>query len=322
MALTAANANRIETSDLEAHLEAVVPTEVRFSQLSSGRFTSSVETIAIEGLVLYRERWNQRVHISGSIPDGCVLVGITRSPGLIWRGESVDTSSLILNDASTEMDFTTGGTADQLVMLISADRLLHHVGEELRTAIQNTREPLPRDAASIVSLTRTLRDTINTYVADSEQLDDNDICAAVEYELLDAVAQIYAEEPKGPVTRSKSPRNNALARAMDCARQLQQPLRVPDLAKQTGMSLRSLEYAFKESLGITPVKYLRWTRLNHVRRALAGAEPRSTTVMRAAVHWGFSDMSHMAVEYRHLFGESPSVTLARSSSSTGTSSPV
>jgi AraC family ethanolamine operon transcriptional activator len=320
VALTAANANRIETSDLEAHLEAVVPTEVRFSQLSSGRFKSSVETIAIEGLVLYRERWNQRVQISGSIPDGCVLVGITRSPGLIWRGESVDTSSLILNDASTEMDFTTGGTADQLAMLISADRLLHYVGEELGTAIQNTREPLPRDAASIVSLTRTLRDTIN--MADSEQLDDNDICAAVEYELLDAVAQIYAEEPKGPVTRSKSPRNNALARAMDCARQLQRPLRVPDLAKQTGMSLRSLEYAFKESLGITPAKYLRWTRLNHVRRALAGAEPRSTTVTRAAVHWGFSDMSQVAVEYRHLFGESPSVTLARSSSSTGTFYPV
>jgi AraC family ethanolamine operon transcriptional activator len=51
-------------------------------------------------------------------------------------------------------------------------------------------------------------------------------------------------------------------------------------------------------------------RLNHVRRRLC--DPDSTsTVSQIANDWGFYHLGKFAQDYRHLFGERPSVTLSR-----------
>jgi AraC family ethanolamine operon transcriptional activator len=312
MALNDANVNRLTTSDLEAYSEAVSPNNVLFDQLSAGTFTSSLESIHVEGLLLYRERWNQRVRVTGTNPDGYVLAGVTRLPGVVWRGETLDTKHLVLNDASAEMDFTTGETADNLVMLVPADLLSLHLGEETCMAMQNARRPSTCDQRSIFSFTGTLRRVLNKVVTHGKLPENKSNCEAIQWELLDALAQVYARKHKRSDWIGRPKRKKALVRAMAYANDLQRPLRVPDLAKEVAVSPRTLEDAFREALGITPVKYLRWTRLNHVRRALSNAEPDSITIIEVATNCGFSDMSHMAVEYRHLFGESPSDTLARS----------
>jgi AraC-like DNA-binding protein len=86
---------------------------------------------------------------------------------------------------------------------------------------------------------------------------------------------------------------------------------VGDLCRVTGVSERTLEYAFREVMGMTPVAHLTRIRLHRVRQELLAAAPGSTTVTAAALDWGFWRFGEFARAYKACFGELPSETLRR-----------
>lgn len=90
-------------------------------------------------------------------------------------------------------------------------------------------------------------------------------------------------------------------------------LYVGDLCQVAKVSERTLEYAFKEVLGLTPVAFLTSLRLHRVRKELLSATPGSTTVAHEALHWGFWHFGEFSRAYNECFGELPSDTLLRSS---------
>ena len=61
-----------------------------------------------------------------------------------------------------------------------------------------------------------------------------------------------------------------------------------------------------------PIHYLWLRRMHLARRALAAATSDGLTVTGVAADYGFGELGRFAVEYRTLFGESPSLTLKRS----------
>ena len=88
-------------------------------------------------------------------------------------------------------------------------------------------------------------------------------------------------------------------------------LHVTDLCKVAAASERTLENAFKEVMGITPVAYLIRVRLHRVRKALQTATVASTTVSAEALNWGFWHFGEFSRAYKSCFGELPSDTLRR-----------
>ncbi len=88
-------------------------------------------------------------------------------------------------------------------------------------------------------------------------------------------------------------------------------LYVTDLCMAAGVSERTLQYAFKELMGITPVAYLTRLRLHRVRQALRAATHGTTTVTAEALRWGFWHFGDFSRAYKECFGELPSETLRR-----------
>ena len=86
---------------------------------------------------------------------------------------------------------------------------------------------------------------------------------------------------------------------------------VTDLCRVAAVSERTLEYAFKEVMGLTPVAYLMRLRLHRVRQALLEATHGSTTVSAEALNWGFWHFGEFSRAYKDCFGELPSDTLRR-----------
>jgi transcriptional regulator GlxA family with amidase domain len=86
---------------------------------------------------------------------------------------------------------------------------------------------------------------------------------------------------------------------------------VTDLCTAAGVSERTLQYAFKELMGITPVAYLTRLRLHRVRQALRAATHGTTTVTAEALRWGFWHLGDFSRAYKECFGELPSDTLRR-----------
>jgi AraC-like DNA-binding protein len=110
---------------------------------------------------------------------------------------------------------------------------------------------------------------------------------------------------------SMSVRRAAFRRAIEYVDHLMEPITTVELAQKVGVCQRTLEYGFREVLGIPPAKYLRFHRLNHVCRELSAADPRRVTVTQIAMNWGFLHPGRFSGAYLMHFGELPSATLAR-----------
>jgi AraC-like DNA-binding protein len=89
-----------------------------------------------------------------------------------------------------------------------------------------------------------------------------------------------------------------------------QPLLASDIARAAGISLRSLQRAFAETVGVSPTEYLRQVRLARVHVELTDADPADgTTVTECAFRWGFTHLPRFAAAYRGRYGSAPSETL-------------
>lgn len=92
---------------------------------------------------------------------------------------------------------------------------------------------------------------------------------------------------------------------------LREPISIPQIAEAARVSVRTLEYGFRERFGLTPSAYLREARMRAAHSALVRADPDRTTVAAIAREWGFSNSGRFAVAYRARYQESPSDTLRR-----------
>ena len=95
---------------------------------------------------------------------------------------------------------------------------------------------------------------------------------------------------------------------------LDAPLTIGLIATTAGVPGQTLFKHFRDTHGISPMRYMRNLRFDKVRQELLNART-GARVTEIASRWGFSHLGRFAVEYRLRFGESPSQTLARRSSS-------
>lgn len=90
---------------------------------------------------------------------------------------------------------------------------------------------------------------------------------------------------------------------------LDKSLTLTELESVSGLSARTLQYAFQKRFGCTPLRWLSNARLDLARRNLLNPD-RETTVTRVALDAGFSNPGHFARKYYERFGELPSQTLS------------
>jgi AraC-like DNA-binding protein len=90
-----------------------------------------------------------------------------------------------------------------------------------------------------------------------------------------------------------------------------EPLSMAAVAREVGVSLRSLQLAFIEARAIEPRDVLLRMRLERARERLQSAEP-TDTVTTIALECGFAHLGRFPTTYRTAFGELPTETLARS----------
>lgn len=85
-------------------------------------------------------------------------------------------------------------------------------------------------------------------------------------------------------------------------------LTLVEIARNAGVSIRTLTAGFQAYRQTTPMKHLREVRLSFARDDLRQAMP-GDTVSDIALRWGFGNFGRFAAEYHRRFGERPSDTL-------------
>ncbi len=94
-----------------------------------------------------------------------------------------------------------------------------------------------------------------------------------------------------------------IARAIEWLRKdLDQSLRIDDIAQELGMSVSSFHHHFKAVTAMSPLQYQKQIRLQEARRLMLGEDLDAAS---AGFRVGYNDAAHFNREYKKLFGLPP-----------------
>ena len=127
--------------------------------------------------------------------------------------------------------------------------------------------------------------------------------------ILHDAAELTIDAPTRSVMRDdRAPRLLAVERARRYIEaHLSDPIRLADLCTHAHSQARSLEYGFRELVCLSPMSYIRMLRLGEVRSQLKGTSEKRS-ISEIALDAGFSHLSQFVVDYKRVFGETPSAT--------------
>ncbi|MGQ7932356.1 helix-turn-helix domain-containing protein [Paraburkholderia sp. D1E] len=126
--------------------------------------------------------------------------------------------------------------------------------------------------------------------------------------ILHAQRHSYSGELARPVAAG-TPRIVASAKQMFSDR-AEEGTTVAKVARELGVSVRTLQAGFQKSDQTTPSAFLRKVRLEAAHRMLTAATA-ATSVTDVALHLGFTHAGRFSADYRAAFGEAPIATMRR-----------
>jgi len=298
----------IELLDLDAVQLASMPLRVR-------RIVVRLDTCT----VVYSST-NARVRTRTSVNAGLlayVAFG-PRAQGSV-NGLAVHPGLLLAAEPGSEAGFVVEAGYESLAFLLRAQDIREHLVARQREGdfrLPSGVEILTADTARVRALYDWGRRLVDIAARAPATFDDGrKERAAAQVELLEALLATLRVASDFEPTRSDRTRQ-AYSLLVKTAEDFAQSradtsLLVTDLCTAAGVSERTLEYALKEVMGLTPVKFLNRLRLHRVRRALLAATQGSSTVSAEALKWGFWHFGEFSRAYKECFGELPSDTLRR-----------
>ena len=304
------------TAEAQAQASGVGAWDQHYEQLSNGRFEGLAEDLHLDFVQVFHERANQTVLQRGRGRPGAIAFALTETaaPGSWYCGHDLGGRQLSALPPRGEFELLAGAGMDLMAVCVDTEPLaklattLFGPDFELRMPAP---APVQHPGFDETAFTRLLGAALSLARDNLAQLEQPAARHMLSLSLADAVLQCMgskAFEARPPATTP------ALRHIVAKAREYMQahadePISVPDLCAATGVSRRSLQYAFEDVLHLSPVTYLRVMRLNRVRCEMQAC--REDTIGDIAARWGFWHLSRFAIDYARLFGELPSATRAR-----------
>jgi AraC family transcriptional regulator, ethanolamine operon transcriptional activator len=298
-------------------------------QLDSQRLRARRVTVRLEGALIVFHRTNLRVRTRTSVNRGLVAYGAcgSRAEGSA-NGLPMRSGTMLAVQPGTEVVFVAEPGYESVFALLAPEEIeLHLRGRQRDDDFRMPRgaETLHRDAASVRRFFAWGKRLIDTAVRRPALFDDRrETRVSAQAELLETLlaalgAATDFQPPRSDRARLAQSRivKTAEDHALAC---VGDRLHVTDLCRATGVSERSLEYAFKEIMGMSPTSYLTRVRLHRARKALQAGTRASTTVSAEALNQGFWHFGEFSRAYRGCFGELPSETLRRTAAQVRASS--
>lgn len=292
--------------------------DIEVHQMGAGAYQGACTILNSGRMHLVHEKQNQLIHKTGILPNNRCTISFALGQEPLKRFSHFVKPSpfTFLLPANTELDILVPAHVDTLYLCLEQDRLI----DGARTLNPRFWESTPRglQAYNTPDIARLTSGMLRLLSLDDKTM----LSPQAETVLLDSVLLALnqsIEVVNGDIPEYKSrlrslQRVNRAKEFIDASLQAGRLPSIVDICTQSGTSVRSLQYAFREIMQLTPVAYLRILRLNKVRGELRVPITADTTVTRIATNWGFLHLGEFARDYLHLFGELPSKTLARARS--------
>ena len=302
----------IEVEDVCQWEETSRPWELIARQLDGGKLHNRKDYLVTPSVVLYRETLTPAVRVQGLSPAGYLTFAILLRSDLrtTYYGVHPDASSRLIVAAPGGVDVTVDAKYSHLILLVRMELLQRRLPAQClarltRAADRHGLSLAPNKLARFRDwLARVLERAFDT----PQAFEHAAVIASLEEDLSHWLAWICASSDGSThAARRRRGLNRALEylRTADLSR-----VSVADLCRVARVSDRTLRYAFHDELDLSPLAFLRRLRLHAARRELMNAEGALPRVTDVANRQGFLELGRFAADYRRLFGELPSETLA------------
>jgi AraC family ethanolamine operon transcriptional activator len=240
-----------------------------------------------------------------------------RAAGTV-NGLPIRPNCILASTPGTTVQFVVAGGYESVSLLLCPDDIRTHLRDRHREnefRVQSGAEWLQTTGASATALFDWGRRLAEVAGRSPALFQSPQVNRAAQVELIETLLGTLGSAVDAELT-SKDLTMQAHSRVVQIAEEytLTHPAEyfyVTDLCRAADVSERTLQGAFRDVMGMTPVAYLARLRLHRVRQALRVARPRSTTVTAEALKWGFWHFGDFSRAYRNCFGEVPSDTLRR-----------
>lgn len=311
-----------EAHDADLHAGNLTNWQQEYDQTSRGSFYGRIVELSFDDLQVFCEHTSQALQQKCVVWPDSVWLGIPLADQEESRinGLSIYPNTIMCRPGECEFQLSTpqdydlyGLVVDQLTLMKMAN--IHGVDLNWRELIEHGRLGVPNKTLEGVRFLLSRLLSTNDMPTNSLSVQHQATPLRLQHDIvMMALLEILKVETPQPAKRQSYHHRK---KVVDCARQfldshLDEPVTVTQLCEITNVSRRTLQYSFESILGISPIQYLRMSRLNGVRRALVQVNHLSKnteTVSSIASQWGFWHLSQFSKDYKQLFGEQPSQTL-------------
>lgn len=299
----------LEAADAEEQAHNLKDWQQQYDQISHGEFYGRINEISLNHVHAFREYTSQAVRQQCNVwPDSIWLGFSADNKTCRINGHNVGNQTLMVRPGNTEFELVTpeefhiyGIVVSQNALMAVADK------QDISLNLSLLNSPM-RDWSS--QKINQLKDLLNTLIKPNHtnvasELQEDMLLMA----MLDILQQDDTHRRQSP---SLAKRQAAVAKVK--AHLLTHPnkqITITELCELVHVSRRTLQYSFEDVLGISPLRYLRISRLNAVRRTLLSGIKDDETILRISEQWGFWHAGQFAHDYTQLFGENPSQTRSR-----------
>jgi AraC family ethanolamine operon transcriptional activator len=319
-ATAAFSVRHVNTYDADDQAANLGHWEQAYEQLTAGRFEGHLIEVWLDGVQVFRETTCQSVHQVGRAWSGSCAFGIPlvmASPAT-FRGCVMGPHSLLTLRAEGELDFRTPVGLDIVGIAVPVEELACLAAQDeldietlLKTAdvVECSSAhywALRRGMLGFFSRLEALVASLRAHAGARRALRE-----ALVAQLCAVLAAARADDPP-PIRLALRRQLVDRAKAM-ALEDTGIPVTVAGLCRALRVSRRTLQYCFRETLGLSPASYLRAVRLNGARRQLKSPDSPVASVQEAAARWGFWHLGHFSSDYKRMFGELPSATLRQRS---------
>ncbi|WP_179024202.1 helix-turn-helix domain-containing protein [Shewanella sp. Scap07] len=306
---------QIHTQDVEQLVHFNQDKRRTYTQLKPGEFNANYVEVNLGALMLFREQLNIATRIEAAPPSSYVPFASIISPATegYYYGK-LSSNPKLIQASGGDWGINVNNHIDYVASIFNRQALYQHflslTGQDIPQAWLSN-QAVTTDSNALNRYTLGIQQAIKVF-DHQPQLLHSPLILKLYAESLTNLA-IDALMPTAPIKQqlaAHSQRIRGVHRVIDYLRDhVQQLPTMAELCVIAGLSERSLQYGFKELVGISPTRYVRILRLNRVRSALRQSDHSDTKVSDIALDWGFLELGRFSVEYRQFFNEQPSMTL-------------
>jgi AraC family transcriptional regulator, ethanolamine operon transcriptional activator len=300
--------SKVQTHDLDEQAHNLTRWQQKYDQMSNGHFYGCIEGNDYSDLHVFKEYTERALRQQCNIAVDSIWLGIpTDSEASKINGLTIAKNQLMCSTNNKEFELITPEKFAIFGLVINHNTLQHMAsvqGIELNNLAVAGSGRLTLSDSTLQSARKIISSMLN-----GNALGLN---AALQQDMLNMLALhlLQTDNPQHNIAPSYKHRKAVVDKVKSyVVAHPQTPITITDLCELTFVSRRTLQYSFESILGINPLRFLRLTRLNNVRRELK-LLGQSKPISVIAANWGFWHAGQFTKDYTQLFGENPSQTIA------------